>query len=313
MDPVNTFGKWMQRRHGERVHKIAIDAGATCPNRDGSKGTGGCTFCNNLSFSPNGRKPKPIAEQIAAGRRVVAKRTGARRVIAYFQAYTNTYGDLSRLSRLYEQALAAPGVVGISVGTRPDCISAPVLDLLSRYQAEGHEVWLELGLQSAFDRTLERVNRCHTFSDYRQAVSAAHHRGLRVCTHLMAGLPGETRRHNLETLARVLELGVEGLKLHPLHVVRGTRLAGEWRRGGYTPLTLAEYAATAAELIVHTPPEVIFHRLTGTASREILLAPEWCAKKWAVLGAIGRELGPRRQGQEAADMRLPGTGLTGVA
>lgn len=160
-DYVHTFGQYMLERHGERVHKIALDAGFTCPNRDGSKGIGGCTFCNNVSFSPNGRTPPSIAEQIDKGKRAISRRTGAHKFLAYFQAYTNTYADVQLLSAMYEEALREPGMVGLSVGTRPDCVPAAVLDLLHGYQQRGLIVWLELGLQSAFDDTLRRVNRGH--------------------------------------------------------------------------------------------------------------------------------------------------------
>ncbi len=298
-DFVNTLGQDLLRRYGERVHKLAINAGMTCPNRDGTKGRGGCSFCNNASFNPSARRAPPVAEQIEAGRRVLRKRTGALRYLAYFQAYTNTYADIARLSALYEEALAEPDVVGLSIGTRPDCVPDAVLELLAGYRSGGYEVWLELGLQSAFDATLERVNRGHGFAEYRRAVEAARSRGLPVCTHLILGLPGEGRRQALESLERVLELGVEGLKLHPLHVVRGTLLANQWRRGEYRPLNFADYLALAADLIERTPPEVVFHRVTGTASEDILLAPCWCSKKWAVLNGIEAELRTRRSGQGA--------------
>ena len=283
---VNTFGQAMLHRYGERVHKIAIDADFTCPNRDGSKGQGGCTFCNNVSFSPNGRQPAGIIEQIDAGRRVIRKRTGARKYLAYFQAYTNTYADINRLRELYDQALSEPDVIGLSIGTRPDCAPAPVLDLLAAYQRQGHEIWLELGLQSSFDESLLRVNRGHGFGEYKTAVLEARKRGLQVCTHLIIGLPGETKAHCKVTLERVLELGVDGLKLHPLHVVKGTQLANEWRRGDYQPLHLDEYIDIATDLVRQTPPHVIFHRLTATASKNILLAPDWCSRKWLVLNRI---------------------------
>lgn len=287
---VNTFGQAMLHRYGERVHKIAIDADFTCPNRDGSKGRGGCTFCNNVSFSPNGRHPPGIAEQINAGRQVIRRRTGARKYLAYFQAYTNTYADIDRLRSLYDQALSEPDVIGLAVGTRPDCVPDPVLDLLAAYQAQGHEVWLELGLQSAFDESLRRVNRGHGFTEYRTTVLAARRRGLQVCTHLIIGLPGETKWHCTVTLQRVLDLGVDGLKLHPLHVVKGTQLANEWRCGEYQALQLDEYIGIATTLIRQTPPEIIFHRLTGTASPQILLAPAWCSRKWLVLNRIAETL-----------------------
>ncbi len=289
-DRVNTLGQDLLRRYGERVHKLAINAGFTCPNRDGSKGRGGCTFCNNVSFSPNARREPDVAQQIEAGRRVLAKRTGARRFIAYFQAYTNTYEDVAVLEHLYEQALAESDVVGLSVGTRPDCVPEPVLDLLARYREQGHEVWLELGLQSAFDATLERVNRGHGFAEYQAAVVAARSRGLPVCTHLIVGLPGEAPRDSLLSLERVLDLGVDGLKIHPLHVVKGTQLANQWRRGEYRPLAFEEYVETVVEMVRRTPPEIVYHRLTGTAAENILLAPDWCSWKWRVLNAITRRM-----------------------
>jgi uncharacterized protein len=287
---INTFGQTMLKRHGQRVHKIAIDASFTCPNRDGSVGTGGCTFCNNVSFSPNGRKPEPVTTQIEAGRRVIRKRTRAKRYIAYFQAYTNTYADIEILKTQYDQALSQPDVVGLAVGTRPDCVPTAVLDLLCEYQNQGYEIWLELGLQSSFNETLKHVNRGHGFEEYQQTVVAARQRGLAVCTHLIVGLPTENKSHCLTTLDRVLEIGVDGLKLHPLHVVKGTQLANEWRRGEYTPLELDEYVDTATDMIRKTPGEVIYHRVTGTASAKILLAPTWCAKKWLVLNKITEAL-----------------------
>jgi len=242
---VNTFGQAMLARYGERVHKIAIDAGFTCPNRDGTIGRGGCTFCNNVSFSPNGRQSKklsrPVAVQIESGRQVILKRTGAKKYIAYFQAYTNTYADVCELSRLYDEALKQPDVIGLAIGTRPDCVPDKVLDLLADYHNQGFEVWLELGLQSAFDGTLNHVNRGHGFAEYQQAILKARSRDIKVCTHLILGLPGESTEHHLSSLQRVLELGVEGLKFHPLHVVKGTQLANEWRRGEYQPLTMKDY------------------------------------------------------------------------
>ncbi len=315
-DYINTLGQDLLRRYGERIHKVAINAGMTCPNRDGSKGQGGCTFCNNVSFSPNARRAPDVASQIKAGRRVIAKRTRAARFLAYFQAYTNTYADVEYLSGLYGQALAEPDVVGLSIGTRPDCVPDAVLDLLAGYQAQGREVWLELGLQSAFDETLERVNRGHGFAEYRRAVRAARLRGLKVCAHLIVGMPGEGREHALSSLEQVLALGVDGLKLHPLHVVKGTALAREWRQGEYTPLAFDDYISIAADMIERTPPGVVFHRVTGTAAKDILLAPEWCSKKWAVLNGIEDELRRRgsRQGARVGTHPKPTVqSLTGEA
>lgn len=298
---LNSYGQDLLKRYGERVHKIALDAGFTCPNRDGSKGTGGCTFCNNISFSPAADTRQGMQQQIDQAKDKIARRTRAKRFIAYFQAYTNTYADIEQLAAMYRDALRQPGIIGISVGTRPDCVSAEVLDLLDSLRDEGHEVWLELGLQSAFDDTLERVNRGHTFAEYRDTALAARRRGIPLCTHLIVGLPGEIEGHYHATLDAVLDVGVDGLKLHPLHVVKHTMLAYQWRRGGYQPLTKPDYIRIAADLIERTPSEIVFHRVTATAARDILLAPMWCAEKWNVLNGIEQELRRRdsRQGSRA--------------
>jgi len=312
VDRVHTFGQAMLRKYGERVHKVALDAGFTCPNRDGSKGIGGCTFCNNKSFSPSVRDPIPLSAQFERARGRIAHGTGARRFIAYFQAYTNTYAHVDELRALYDAALAAPGVMGLAIGTRPDCVPPPVLDLLAEYQACGHEVWLELGLQSSFDATLARVNRGHGFAEYEAAARAARARGIPLCCHLIVGLPGEDESHCHVSLDRVLAVGVDGLKLHPLHVVKHTRLAIEWKRGEYAPLSEADYVRIAADLIERTPWKVVFHRLTGTASPDILLAPAWCSKKWDLLNGIANELA-RRDSHQGARAGQPREGIRDAA
>ena len=297
-DYIQTFGQHMLGQHGERIHKIAIDAGFTCPNRDGAKGIGGCTFCNNNSFSPNSQKTQALEAQLGSGRRAISKRTRAKKYLAYFQAYTNTYADVAQLDALYRQAMVEHDIVGLSVGTRPDCVSGAVLDLLATYRDEGLIVWLELGLQSAFDETLRRVNRGHGLKEYREAAIAARRRGIQVCTHLILGMPGEDEAHYHASLDTVLDIGVDGLKLHPLHVVKHTVLANQWRRGEYRPLEREEYICSACDLIERTPAHIVFHRVTGTASKDILLAPEWCSQKWNVLNGIELELARRghRQG-----------------
>ena len=220
------------------------------------------------------------------GRQVIRKRTGAKKYIAYFQAYTNTYADTKELTRLYDLALKEPDVIGLDVGTRPDCVPDAVLDLLVSYQDKGYEVWLELGLQSAHDKTLMHVNRGHGYAEYEETTLRARKRGIKVCTHLILGLPGETTEHHIASHEKVIDLGVDGLKFHPLHVVKGTQLANEWRRGEYQPLSMDQYVSDVVELINRTPDDVVFHRLTGTASSNVLLAPQWCSKKWQVLNAI---------------------------
>lgn len=290
LPPYLSFGQLMQNRYGERVHKVSINAAFTCPNRDGTLGIGGCTFCNNASFSPLGRTQNSVEEQIARGKKVIRKRTGAEKYLGYFQSYTNTYDDVSRLKALYDRALSVQDVIGLSIGTRPDCVPDEVLDLLEEYQQRGLEIWLELGLQSSFDDSLARVNRGHGFQAYHDTCQRARARGLQVCTHLIVGLPGEQASDSLLSLERVLDLGTDGIKIHPLHVVKGTQLARDWKRGDYQPLSEQSYVDTVREMIRMLPPEVVVHRLTGTASKEILLAPAWCHKKWDILNQINHGL-----------------------
>ncbi len=287
---VLTFGRAMREKYGFKVHKLSIDAQFTCPNRDGTKGIGGCTFCNNSSFSPNPKKPPTVNEQLAAGRKVILKRTGAKHYLAYFQAYTNTYADINILKSLYDNALNHSDVIGLSIGTRPDCVPDGVLKLLAEYQQQGYEVWLELGLQSSFDSSLKEVNRGHGFAEYQDAIQRAHQYGLQVCTHLIVGLPTETIEHSLISMSRVLETEPEGLKIHPLHIVKGTQIARQWKRGEYSPLTMDDYINTVVNMVKMAPENMIFHRLTGTASEDLLLAPQWCSKKWQVLNEITRRL-----------------------
>lgn len=282
---VHTIGQHLRRRFGERVHKLPLHASFTCPNRDGTLGRGGCSFCNVRSF--NTATPAPLADQLAEGR---TKMDRARRYLAYFQAYTNTYAEVETLRSLYEQALVSADVVGLCVGTRPDCVPDAVLDLLAGYRARGYEVWLELGLQSAFDDSLARVNRGHGFAAYADAVARAHARGVPVCTHLIVGLPGERPEQSLVTLDRVLALGVAGLKLHPLMIVRGSRLAAAWRRGEVAPPTLETYVEVATEMIRRTPSAVVYHRVSATANAPTLLAPDWCAGKFDAINPITQRL-----------------------
>ncbi|MBS1197026.1 MAG: yhcC [Proteobacteria bacterium] len=282
---VNTLGKHLKSRFGERVHKLPLHAGFTCPNRDGSIGRGGCSFCSVDSFSEE--RDGSVDGQLAHGRQTI---DWVKRYLAYFQAYTNTYAEIAHLRSLYDSALASHGVVGLCVGTRPDCVPDAVLDLLAAYQEQGSEVWLELGLQSAFDETLQRVNRGHGFAEYTATVARAQARKIPVCTHLIIGLPGETPEQSLISLERVLTEGVQGLKLHPLMIVRGSRLALEYDRGELAVLSLTDYVDTAAEMIRRTPAEVIFHRVGASARAPTLIAPDWCSKTLPTNNAIAHNL-----------------------
>ncbi|MCL6270540.1 TIGR01212 family radical SAM protein [Sansalvadorimonas sp. 2012CJ34-2] len=288
---VNTFGRYLQEKYGERIHKLSVNAAFTCPNRDGAKGIGGCTFCNNRSFSPGStNSSNEVSAQLAAAREKVSKVRKARKFLAYFQSYSNTYGDLADLKKLYDEALAEPDVIGLCVGTRPDCVPDPVLELLAGYQQQGKEVWLELGLQSSFDSSLERINRGHTFADYEDAVKRSHKFDLNLCTHLIMGLPGEQAKDTLISYRKVLDLGVRAIKVHPLHIVKGTQMAKEWKQGLVPELSMEDYVDTLTEIILAAPDDLLFHRLTGSGVHQYLLAPEWVKHKWDILGAVYKRL-----------------------
>ena len=288
---VNTFGRYLQAKYGERIHKLSVNAAFTCPNRDGAKGIGGCTFCNNRSFSPGStNSSNEVSAQLAAAREKVTKVRKARKFLAYFQSYSNTYGDLAELKKLYDEALAEHDVIGLCVGTRPDCVPDPVLELLAGYQQQGKEVWLELGLQSSFDKSLERINRGHTFADYEDAVKRSHKFDLNLCTHLIMGLPGEQAKDTLVSYRKVLDLGVRAVKVHPLHIVKGTQMAREWKQGLVPELSMEDYVDTLTEIILTAPDDLLFHRLTGSGVHQYLLAPEWVKHKWDILGAVYQRL-----------------------
>lgn len=282
-DVVTMFGADLQRRYGEKIHKITLHGGFSCPNRDGTLGRGGCTFCNVASFSEEAQSTHTISEQISLQ---IAKITRANRYLAYFQAYTSTYAEVCILKKLYEEALEQADIVGLCVGTRPDCVPNEVLSLLSSYRERGYEIWLELGLQSAHDKTLHRINRGHNFASYQKTAIKARQLGLKVCTHLISGLPGEDSSMNMETLHRVLECGTDGIKLHPLHIVDGSIMAKSWHAGRLEPITLMDYTNTVGEMIRHTPKEIIYHRVCASARRSTLLAPQWCENRWLGMNSI---------------------------
>ena len=286
-DFVHMFGDDLKRRHGEKIHKLTLHGSFTCPNRDGTLGRGGCTFCNVASFADEQAQVLPIAAQL---QQRAGEATRARRYLAYFQAYTSTYAEVDYLRQMYEEALTQADIVGLCVGTRPDCVPDAVLDLLAGYQAQGYEIWLELGLQSANDATLRRINRGHDYRAYESAVIRARSRGLRVCSHLIVGLPGEQAMDSLQTLHQVVRTGTDGIKLHPLHVVTGSTLGKAWLAGRLTVPSEEEYVAAACAMIRHTPAQIVYHRVSASARRPTLLAPAWCENRWQAMVAISRRL-----------------------
>ncbi|MHB8763031.1 MAG: TIGR01212 family radical SAM protein [Deferrisomatales bacterium] len=274
MSPVGrcpTLAEHWRARFGAVVRRVSLDAGCSCPNRDGTLGHGGCTFCDPASFAPGAGDRRPVSEQLAQGLARLAAR-GVTRAAAYFQPHSNTYATPAALAAAWDAALPFPQVVALCVGTRPDCVPAPVLELLARYR-ERWEVWLELGLQSARDDTLRRLGRGHTAAQFADASDRARARGLRVCAHVILGLPGEGPDDELRTAEFLAGLGVDGVKLHQLAVVRGTALEAQWREGRVAVLGEDAYAERAARFVSRLPAGTVLHRLVGDTRGPGLLSP----------------------------------------
>jgi len=287
------FGQYLRRRFGCRVHKITLHAGMSCPNRDGTRGFGGCTFCNNTGFSPAARlEPGAIRSQMLAGMEAARRRARATRFIAYFQAFSNTHAPVEELSRLYDEAWCSPDVLGLSVGTRPDCVDARKIDLLAAHARRG-EVWIEYGLQTAHDSTLRAVNRCHTYEEFVRAVELTAGRGIRICVHTILGLPGETPEMMFDTHRRLAELPIDGIKIHLLHVMRDTAMARQFERGEIPLLARHEYVSLVCDVLEILPPQVAIQRMHADAPADVLIAPDWCLDKAGVLDDIRHELNRR--------------------
>lgn len=287
---INSYGHYLRRRFGFRISKVNVDAGFTCPNRDGSKGVGGCIYCNNVSFSPKETLPAvPLEKQMASGISYHRVRLGSEKFIIYFQKYTNTYGSVELLSNLYRRALDHPDVIGISVGTRPDSLSDEALELLTEIAGTKY-VCLELGLQSMDDSILSRINRGHTLDDFMAAVNRSAGRNFDICAHLIHGFPGESGAEFLKTADLIASLPINSLKLHQLHAVEGTKLAELYHRGEFTPLTLKEYINTVADFLERLPQRISIQRLYGSAPLDICVAPKWGLKNNQMWYAIVNEL-----------------------
>ena len=290
---INSYGHYLRRRFGVRISKVNVDAGFTCPNRDGSKGSGGCIYCNNQSFSPKDTQSAiPLEKQMTDGMAYHRLRLGSQKFIIYFQKYTNTYGSLEVLSQLYRRALNHPDVLGISVGTRPDSLSDEALDLLEEI-ANTHYVCLELGLQSMDDAILGRINRGHTLDDFTATVNRASGRNFDICAHLIYGFQGESEDEFLKTAALMAALPIDSLKLHQLHAVEGTALAEMYRSGDFTPLTLEQYVKTAADFLEKLPARIAIQRLYGSAPLDIRVAPQWGLKNNQMWYTVVNELSRR--------------------
>ncbi|MBX9789560.1 MAG: TIGR01212 family radical SAM protein [Pirellulales bacterium] len=283
------YGFFLRGRFGVPVHKVSLDAGFTCPNVDGTVARGGCVFCDNRSFSPSRRLPRAtIGEQLAIGMAKVRERFGVARFLAYFQPATNTYAPVERLRPLYEEALAHSHVVGLAIGTRPDCVPDDVLDLVDQLAAQRY-VSLELGLQTIHDRSLAWMNRGCTHAAFVDAMARARGRHFEIGAHVILGLPGESRDDMLATADELARAGVDSVKLHNLYVVKGTPLADDVAAGRVILQSQAEYVETAVDFIERLPPTVVVERVSGEAPPDYFVGPAWCLQKAAVRLAIDAE------------------------
>jgi radical SAM protein (TIGR01212 family) len=286
----NSFSAHLRRQFGCRVYKVSVDAGFTCPTRDGTKARGGCLYCGEEGSRASYCDPDlPIGEQVRRGIEFLRRRYKAEKFIAYFQPYTNTYAPVEVLRRAYDEALSVDTIVGLSIGTRPDCISPQVLDLLEDYQGKTY-LWVEYGLQSAREKTLELINRHHTVSEFVSAVEQTRDRGIRVCAHVILGLPKETRSDMLASADLLNSLGVNGVKIHSLYVNRNAPLARMYQAGELRLLSLEEYVALVCDYLERLAPDILIHRLTGEAPPTLLVAPQWCTDKSGVIRCIQQEL-----------------------
>lgn len=284
--PYRDLNTYFRTLFGCRVHKVTVDAGLNCPNRDGTISTGGCIYCNAKGSGTGAHlKGVSITQQIEGSKDRIARRFKTNKLMAYFQSFTNTYGPVERLKALYDEALAVQNVVGLAIGTRPDCVNTEVLDLLESY-TDDHLIWVEYGLQSAHDRTLSLINRGHDFSCFEKTVAATRNRGISICAHVILGLPGETREDMLQTADAVAALGLDGIKIHLLYVVRGTPMETLYCSGRYRCLEQQEYAELVCDFIERLPETMIVQRLTGDPHPRELAAPAWSLQKKETMDLI---------------------------
>ncbi|MFO7667863.1 MAG: TIGR01212 family radical SAM protein [Desulfobacterales bacterium] len=292
---------------GCRVQKITIDAGLNCPNRDGTISEQGCIYCNSKGSGTGAySKGLSVSEQLVSGKAALYRRYGARKFIAYFQSFSNTYAPYVKLKNLYDEALSVDDIVGLSIGTRPDCINEPVLNLLQNYSKD-YLIWIEYGLQSANDSTLSLINRGHDFECFKKAVELTNGRNIKICAHVILGLPGEGKSQMLETAKAVGALKIDGIKIHLLYVVKGTKMEALYQNGKFRCLEQEEYCGIVCDFLELLPKEMVVQRLTGDPHRDELVAPMWALEKAKTLSIIKNTLEKRdsRQGKFAFKSSAP--------
>lgn len=300
-----TWNEYLRNRFGEKIFKVPIDAGFDCPNRDGTVAHGGCTFCTvsgsgDMILEPEASIEVQFEAEVAQFHK---KWPGVKKYIAYFQNFTNTHAPVEVLRERFEAAVSQPDVVGISIGTRPDCLPEDVVDYLAELN-DRMEVWIDLGLQTTFEETSDLINRAHSYATYVDAVKRLRMHGIKVCVHLINGLPGETREMMLENVRRmVLDSDIQGVKLHLLHLMKNTALQRDYHAGRLQLMSQEDYVQVICDQLELIPREIVIHRLTGDAPRESIIGPMWSLKKWEVLNSIDNEMMRREAVQGDKDIR----------
>lgn len=304
----NDFAGFLAGEFPFKVQKISVNAGFTCPNRDGTKGFGGCTYCNNQTFNPAYcRDDRSVTMQLEEGKRFFARKYPQMKYLAYFQAYTNTYGELELLKRMYEEALAVEGVVGLVIGTRPDCMPDSLLDYLEEVNRRTF-LLVEYGIESADDRTLERINRGHSFACTEDAVRRTAARGIRTGGHVILGLPGESREDLIKQAERLSELPLTTLKMHQLQLIRGTRMAHEYalHPEEFHLFSADEYIDLVIDYVEHLRPDLILERFVSQSPRELLIAPDWGLKNHEFTDRVKKRMKERDAWQGKAYRKADG-------
>lgn len=287
--PYHSFDYMLKERFGEKIYKVALNGGMTCPNRDGTLGNRGCIFCSaGGSGDFAGNRQDSITQQIEKQAASIRQKRGVAKFIAYFQAYTNTYAPVDYLRKIYTKAISHPDIVAVSIGTRPDCLDKDILQLLDELNQK-KPVWVELGLQTIHETTAQYIRRGYPLSCFEQAVSELRKRNLDVIVHTILGLPGENRNDILSTIEYLNHQDIQGIKLQLLHVLKGTDLADDYLAGKFQVYTMEEYLDLVIDCLEHLNPEIVIHRLTGDGPKDLLIAPLWSSAKRTVLNTLHRK------------------------
>jgi radical SAM protein (TIGR01212 family) len=288
-----TLNEFLKEKFGEKVKKIPLDAGLTCPNRDGTKGFGGCIYCDPKGSGTGLYKEgKSLDEQLRYFLELFKKKN-FKKFIAYFQSFSNTYAPLEKLKKLYDIVFMDPSIVGLAIGTRPDCIDENVVSLLKTYQEKGYYLWVELGLQSIYNETLKLINRGHTFEDFLKAYYLLKENDIPVVVHIIFGLPKETKEMMMETVKTLAKLKIDGIKFHALYIPKGSKMEEMYLKGEYKPLEMEEYVELVALALTYLPTSTVIHRVCSEAKEEDILAPTWVSKKMEVINLLRKFMSER--------------------